>query len=252
MPPSLAVVVAARLLLSKSDAPFSECEDSIAVDGELLRFAVADGATEGFDSRRWARYLTRAWISPTSVPLAPCDLVERIRALGARLERRRAGRSLPWYLEEKASGGAYAAFLGLQVTSSWTWSAVALGDTCLIIERNGAVELAFPISSAEDFSSRPVLVASKTDAGMTRQAMRLEEGVCLPGDVLLLMSDAIACWYLGRAVTDRRLIDEFHDALGDSAVFTSFIERERSAHRLRNDDVAVVKLVVNLRPGDGT
>src|SRR6185295_9053535 len=88
VPPSLAVVVAARILLSKADAPFSECEDAIAADGEHLRFAVADGATEGFDSRRWARYLTRAWISPTSVPLASSDLVERIRALGARLERR--------------------------------------------------------------------------------------------------------------------------------------------------------------------
>lgn len=251
MASSSPVVVAARLLLPKSDASFSECEDSIAADVEHLRFAVADGATEGFDSRRWARYLTHAWISRNCAALDPFEAVAHIRTLGEQLERRWSGKRLPWYLEEKASAGAFAAFLGLQVTPSWTWSAVALGDTCLIIERNRTIESAFPISSADDFSSRPVLVASKTDTDFTTQAMRLGQGVCLPGDILLLMSDAVACWYLGHTASDRILLDDFHDALNDPVAFSSFIERERSSRRLRNDDVAVVKLVVRERSGDG-
>lgn len=241
---TLAVAVTGHQLLPKAETAPSDCEDSIAIDISRLRFAVADGATEGFDSRRWARYLTRAWVSPSSGTLEAFDLIDRVRPLGERLEAKWAGRQLPWYLEEKAAGGAFAAFLGLQITHAWTWSAVALGDCCLVVERNRTIEQAFPISSADDFSSRPILVASKTDKIAAKQALRLAQGACLAGDVFLLMSDAIACWYLGHAASDRNTLDEFHSSLDETDAFSALIERERSSRRLRNDDVAVVRLVL--------
>ena len=245
MATSLAVSVASRQLLPKADCSPSDCEDSIAIDIPRLRFAIADGATEGFDSRRWARYLTRAWVSPSSGTLDTFDFIDRVRALGERLEEKWTGRQLPWYLEEKATGGAFAAFLGLQITPDWTWSAVALGDSCLIIERDRTVEQAFPISSADAFSSRPILVASNPDKDAAKQVLCLGQGVCLSGDVFLLMSDALACWYLGHAASSRDLLGEFHSALGDTSAFSTLIERERTLRRLRNDDVAVVKLVLS-------
>jgi hypothetical protein len=240
----LAVTVASRQLLPKADTAPSECEDSIAIDISRLRFAVSDGATEGFDSRRWARYLTRAWVSPSSGALDTFDFIDRVRALGERLEEKWAGRRLPWYLEEKASAGAFAAFLGLQITPEWTWSALALGDCCLIIERDRTLAQAFPLSSPDDFSNRPILVASKTDRDASKQALRLGQGVCLPGDTFLLMSDAIACWYLGHATSNRELLDDFHSALCDTSALVALMARERTSRRLRNDDVAVIKLVL--------
>ncbi len=245
MTASLVVAIASRLLLPKADSSPSDCEDSISIDLQNLRFAVADGATEAFDSRRWARYLTKAWTSPSSKTLEGYDFVERVRPLGERLEKKWFGRALPWYLEEKAAGGSFAAFLGLGLTPAWTWSAVALGDVCLIIERERAVQQSFPLSSANEFSSRPILVASKTDIDITKQSVRLGQGVCLPGDVLLMMSDAIACWYLGHAASSSDLLDDFHRALDDTATFSTLIERERTSRRLRNDDIAVVKLVLS-------
>jgi hypothetical protein len=241
----LAIAVSSRQLLPKADTSVSDCEDSISMDVPHLRFAVADGATEAFDSRRWARYLTRAWASHSSRALEDYGYVERVRPLGERLEKKWSGRRLPWYLEEKAAGGSFAAFLGLQLTPDGQWSAVALGDVCLILERDRVVETSFPLSSADDFSTRPVLLASKTDTDATRQALRLSRGVCLGGDVLLLMSDAIACWYLGHATSSRDLLDEFHIALADSSAFATFVDRERMSRRLKNDDVAVLKLVLS-------
>jgi len=240
---SLTVVVTSRQLLPKKESAPSDCEDSIAIDIARLRFAVADGATEGFDSRRWARYLTRAWVR-ASETLTAFELIDKVRLLGERLEGKWTGRQLPWYLEEKAAGGAFAAFLGLQITREWTWSALALGDCCLVVERNRTVEQAFPISSADDFSSRPILVASKPDKDEARQCLRLAQGACLPGDVFLLMSDAIACWYLGHGVPGRSALDEFHSALDETGAFSTWVERERVSRRLRNDDVAVVRLVL--------
>src|SRR5262249_43127784 len=162
-----------------------------------------------------------------------------------RLEKKWSGRRLPWYLEEKAAGGSFAAFLGVQLTPEWTWSAVALGDACLVIERDRKVQESFPLSSAAEFSNRPILVGSKTDRELTKESMRLGKGVCLPGDVLLLMSDAISCWYLGQAANGRDLLDEFHVATNDTGAFLTFVGRERAARRLRNDDVAVVKLILS-------
>jgi hypothetical protein len=115
----------------------------------------------------------------------------------------------------------------------------------LIVERDLAVQQSFPLSSPDEFSSRPILVASKTDTDIAKQSLRLGQGVCLPGDVLLMMSDAIACWYLGHAASTRELLDDFHAALDNTAAFATLIERERTSRRLRNDDVAVVKLVLS-------
>jgi len=244
--PSLAVSITGRQLLPKADSAPSDCEDSISIDLRLLRFAVADGATEAFDSRRWARYLTHAWISLSSRTLTPHELVEGVRTLGQRFERKWSGRCLPWYLEEKASNGSFAAFLGLELTLEWTWFAVALGDVCLIVERDRTVQESFPLSSAEEFSSRPTLVASKIDTGATNQTLRVGQGVCLSGDVLLLMSDAIACWYLGQAALSPELLEEFHSALADRSAFSSLVERERTSRRMRNDDVAVIRLVLSV------
>lgn len=244
MAQALAVSVSSRRLLPKADTSASDCEDSISVNLACSRFAVADGATEAFDSKRWARYLTRAWTSHSSRALDALDLVERLRPLGERLESRWSGRRLPWYLEEKAAGGSFAAFIGVTLDSAGTWSAVALGDACLIIERDRKVLTSFPLSSADDFSSRPVLVATKTNVAETRQALRLGTGACLGGDVLLLMSDAIACWYLGHATGNHDLLARFHSALVDPNAFAFFVDAERSSRRLRNDDVAVVTLVL--------
>jgi hypothetical protein len=238
-------------VLPKSGGGPRECEDSIAIDIARGRFAIADGATEGFDSRRWARYLTRAWVSASSGNLAPGELPECVRALGQRLARRWAGHALPWYLEDKAHDGAFAAFLGVELTTSGTWSAVALGDTCLVIERGGRIAHSFPLASADEFSNRPMLVASRGNGDDTRERMRVGRGECLAGDVLLLMSDAIACWYLGHATANRDQRDAFHGALPEPASFSSFVARERAARRLRNDDVAVVKLVFGAAASDG-
>lgn len=244
MVPWLAVSVSGRQLLPKADSSPSDCEDSISLDVPHLRFAVADGATEAFDSRRWARYLTRAWILRSSTSLDGFGLVEAAQVLGQRLNQKWTGRQLPWYLEEKAASGAFAAFLGLQLKREGTWSAVAIGDVCLIIETSGAVQTSFPVSSADDFSSRPILVGSKADAEVMKQALRFGQGVCLSGDVLLLMTDAIACWYLRHATANRDLLAEFHASLGDTAAFSTLVDRERTQSRLRNDDVAVVRLTV--------
>jgi len=136
------------VLLPKRDAPLSECEDAIAAAPEIGAYAVADGATDGLDSRRWARRLTRAWTS-RAAPRDDVDaLVRCSRDLGDRLQARWAGRALPWYLEAKAEAGAFAAFVGLRLVGERRWEAVALGDSCLFVERPEALVRSFPVTAS--------------------------------------------------------------------------------------------------------
>lgn len=235
-----------RFLLEKADSCRFECEDAIAANRSRLRFAVTDGATEGFNSRRWARALSAAWVLRNTDPLDLPGLQAGIQNLGERLQTRFQRKTLPWYVEEKARQGSFAAFVGLSIQPSGVLDVLALGDCCFMQEGGGQF-FSFPLAAPDDFTNQPMLVPSHLPdypacVGLVRQCRRTS----CAGDRLLLMSDAIACWYLGHAVRDQAVRDTFHECLtnGDHAALAAFIQSERSGKRLRNDDVAVLRLDV--------
>ena len=89
------------LVVPKRGSSVSECEYSVGVARHRMRFCVADGATEAFDSRYWARLLTKSWSGqPTAVTLQQ-QFVEWLPAVGDRFHARWEGKKLPWYSEEK-------------------------------------------------------------------------------------------------------------------------------------------------------
>ena len=232
-----------KFLTSKEGEPQYCCEDAIAVGRDRLRFGIADGATEGFDSKRWARYITKAWVSPSTARLDMSALPEYLKLLGERHGQRWRDRELPWYLEEKSRDGAFAAFLGVDLHQSPTWIAIAIGDCCLFVERADSLIESFPLSFPEQFGSRPILLPSLVSGFPSyRHALRMKSGSLHAGDRLLLMSDAIACWYLRCWSEDLSVRDNFNDALTNQkkGVLKEIVASERDGKQLRNDDVAIV------------
>ena len=234
------------VLLAKEGLLPSECEDAVGVRTDLGRVCVADGATEAFDSRYWARLLTKHWARSQGL-IERHELEPWWTALGARQSQRWAGRTLPWYAEEKAASGAFAAFVGVAFSegtpSGYTWEAVALGDACLIHKRDGGLLQSLPISDPEQFGYHPRLVPSAGSrlAGLGSEAT-CASGIARPGDTFLLLTDAIAAWYLRRTQDTPEAIREFERLLEDDAhdALASFVTAERGGKRLRNDDVAAV------------
>src|SRR6266542_1648333 len=90
----------------------NECEDALAYNLQNGAFALADGATEAFDSRFWAQLLTRAWVR-YGRPVSRDPFVEMAQCLSERTRRRWVKKKLAWYAEEKARSGSYAAFIGM-------------------------------------------------------------------------------------------------------------------------------------------
>ena len=165
--PMMARFSVATFLAPKQGYEATECEDAVSYNLRKARFSVADGATEGFASRYWARLLVRHWTLSEHPILTAEQLVAWASTLGSRFDLRWQGRKLPWFAEEKARSGAFAAFVGVSFSESrgrLHWQAVAIGDACLIVRRQGAVVASFPLDDPDRFSSHPILLASSRSA----------------------------------------------------------------------------------------
>ena len=238
-----------QLLLPKLGHELSECEDAIAVDTQNCRFAVADGATEAFDARNWAQRLAQGWVQHQAA-LIPEEFREWVAAEGRELQDSWNGLSLSWYSEEKARTGSFAALVGVELDlrmDAPSWKAIALGDTCLLHCRQGTLLKSLPICRSESFTCAPVLVAS--DSSMHETCMKsvvTDSGTCENGDILLLLSDGVASWYLERFEKDEFASSDFFETRDDDEL-KRFFDDERLAGRMRNDDVAVVRIEIQRR-----
>ena len=165
---------------------------------------------------------------------------------------------LPWFAEDKARSGAFAALLTFQIDpveglgtdeatsarGTQRWRAVAIGDSCLFQVRDRALHVAFPIDRAEQFNSRPVLLSSNpANNDRVWDAIALREGDGLPGDIFLFATDALSHWILGEAEAGRRPWETLCD-LRSHAAFVELMTRLRESHAMRNDDVTLVRFVM--------
>ena len=215
------------------------------------RAAVSDGASESAFAREWANVLTDAFVSRTP------DLGRLTRDslcdwLASAQEEWRVGipwDRIPWHGEAKARAGAFATLLGLTVATRsgsarrLSWRAVAVGDSCLFVVRDDRLRLSFPLEDAAQFDNNPTLVCSNPDnAGELWENVRRSEGECVSGDLLILASDALACWFLGRNAEGEKPWKKLL-AL-DASGWTAWVEEQRRAGLMRNDDMTLVVIRV--------
>jgi hypothetical protein len=241
--------------LPKAGNTAAEYEDALypRKPGELsnrrVRLAVADGASEGMFSGSWAAILTRLFCR-TSPTLPVEEFLGRAHRewqewTAAYLQRReRQNRPLQWFEEPGFQRGAFATLLGLTLFEHGRWEALALGDSCLFQMRGADLLAAFPLERSADFNSRPFLIASNPtyNAGLSERVARIE-GDWQAGDQWLLMTDALACWFMqaceaGRAPWD--LVRQ-HAQPED---FTDWIAALRADHHMRNDDVTLMSVEI--------
>ena len=211
--------------------------EPLDLDSKLLRFAVADGATETSFAGSWAQILTRAYcrdrLSQKKIRRSLPRLREEWRsAIG--------NQSLPWYAEQKLNEGAFAALLGLTLLDGG-WQSTSIGDSCLFQLRNNAVVTAFPMTSWQDFNNRPRLLSSnKGNWGEELGHLSHASGAWEDSDVFYLMTDAMACWFL-RSVQEGRPPMEVLDYMEQ---FDEWVESLRD-RGMRNDDVTLLRITVH-------
>jgi serine/threonine protein phosphatase PrpC len=224
----------------KSGNTASEYEDAYAVKPEALRFAVADGASETSFARQWAELLVEGFVQ---VAPSAAELHAFVAPLQATWAEGQQGKATSWYAERKAKEGAFSSLLGLTIEGE-RWRALAIGDSCLFVVRSGKMLRAFPLDKAEQFSNRPSLLSSvaRSNAGVFEQ-IAVVDGDLAANDRLLLMTDALAQWFLVEAEMGRRPWAALAK-ITTPEQFTAFIDCLRAGGALRNDDVTLVNVEV--------
>jgi hypothetical protein len=237
-----------HFLMPKSGHSASECEDAIGIGTRTSRFAIADGATEAFDSSNWAKQLAHHWVELGDT-LSATEFWSWLEEEGRALSESWQNLQLPWYAEEKAHSGSFAAFVGVELdleSLPTRWKGIALGDSCMFQFRQSTLLTVMPAMEVDSFSSTPSLSPSRTSLqpGVLEKIV-VNGGELERGDILLLCSDALAAWVLGgieqgsvKRFSFDRLFNSSETDLGD------FFEQERSTGQLKDDDIALVILEV--------
>ena len=227
-----------------------EYEDAFGSDVEdqprsEMRYAVADGATESSYSRHWAQLLVDAYGAGAT---APTKLVRRLPALQVAWREEHQRPDLPWFAAEKLALGAFAALLGIRLIEGpdgFRLHAMAAGDCELVVVRGESLHLAWPVLRSVDFGSNPVLLSSVAPAMSQRTMIRGRRLQLQPSDTVLLMTDAIAAWFLSQAESGGKpwhVLGDF--APTDADAFRTWVRELRSGGAMRNDDVTVAILDV--------
>jgi hypothetical protein len=209
-----------------------------------IRVAVADGATESSFAKLWAVLLAESYVRSE---LAGAEFVARLKPARRLWQRRLSGRPLPWFASEKAEQGAFAAFLGVEIDAQKNrWTALAVGDCCLIQVDNVGKEMRvvemFPLQKSSQFTMSPYLIGSRTDGESLKDRIQTSQGSLRDGDMLLLATDAMAAWLLKRHEEGRPLWKWLYRKLGTPESFAAIVAYGRK-NGLRNDDFTLVRVI---------
>jgi hypothetical protein len=228
---------------SKRGNSAAEYEDAYAAEPAAGRFAVADGASEASFAGAWARDLVEGFVAASGRSWRNLDwLAEPRRRWAQEVD----ALSLPWYAEDKREQGAFATLLGLalftyQPGQAGRWTALAVGDTCVFHTRGDRFLTSFPMTESSAFDNQPCLLGSRPPT--VDVAWEQAQGRWQPGDRFLVMTDALAQWFLHQTEQGRAPLEVIAQLLNETSPETAFaewVEERRDKEALRNDDVTLL------------
>jgi hypothetical protein len=237
------------LFLPKRGHSADEYEDALAADPATGRLALADGASESSFAGLWAHLLVESFVHPPAPASAEGTWLEVSRR---RWSAAVGGRALPWYAEAKRDQGAFATFLGVILdlptpVAPGRWRALAVGDSCLFLVRGGCLAASFPLGEAAAFHNQPPLLGSRLLPGEPRaQPHQEKHGQWQTGDRFLMMTDALAQWFLSQHEAGRKPWEELLLLVDAPETFPSWINQHREGGSLRNDDVTLLLVGMEL------
>ena len=207
-----------------------------------IRVAVADGATESSFAKLWAVLLAESYVRSE---VTGAEFFARLQPARRFWRRKLAGRPLPWFANEKAKQGAFAAFLGVQIDEN-RWTALAVGDCCLLqvddVGKGMRVVEAFPLEQSSQFTMSPYLIGSGSDGESLNDRIQTSKGTLRDGDMLLLATDALTAWLLKQHEAGRPLWKWLYRKLRTPESFAAMVAYGRK-HGLRNDDFTLVRII---------
>lgn len=225
-----------------------------AFRGRELRFAIADGVTESSFARLWAKMLVKLYCN-TKTATPNCDseiFATAVKMRGSTWSKHIFARPLDWAILEKVQHGGAATLLGLTLTSchrkaacGGSWQAFGVGDSCLYHIRDDCLLYAFPLTTSDQFDNHPLLlstVPAKNEYIWSNLAAYTSKGEWQSGDHFLLMTDALAHWFLRMTKEDAHPPAIMSTWADSQLSFEAWINGLRQQKSLRNDDTTFIHI----------
>ena len=258
------VVISTACQTAKAGNREDECEDRFQLPKnsnrrkKKFRFAVADGATESAFSGLWAQKLVSAYVNINPYkrkPTTTAELYKMVEENAPQWSKEVWAKPLTWFAQEKAQKGAFSTLLGLHLEDKPTlsydgvWNALGTGDTCVFQIRQDELIASFPIERPEQFNNRPALLSTNplNNVALLEQPANLEiTGTWQSGDRFLIMTDALANWFLNQTSEGKK---SWETDLSETAFifphqFENWLTELRNAKTIRNDDVTLLMIRV--------
>lgn len=240
---------------AKAGNCLEDYEDSLSVDTETRRFAIADGATESSFAREWAQLLTQGFTSDASYLWQTGKdrskyslFLDWLVTLQDKWSKAINWGNLPWFAEAKARQGAFASFLCLEMKEnqslerSYKWRAFAIGDCNLFHVREDILRIAFPLRHSHDFGSRPTIISSNPKGNLNiLENIRTKHGRWKNGDRFFLCTDALAKWFLAKWEKREKPWSELQ-TINSQEDFDNLVVYLRGEFQVRNDDMTLITI----------
>lgn len=205
-------------------------EDATACANVKGVYAVSDGASESFASRRWARILVARYVRRPVIDEA--WLAHAIGAYHAGFDRA----AMSWSAQAAFDRGSFATLLGLRLGPDGV-SILGIGDSLAVLDDGAEIRATFPYSEPEQFRANPLLLSTIHDRNAAILGADFTTHWRLDGNSkLLCMTDAIGAWLL----TDRPERMARLRALQTRAEFVALVEDARGDGTMRRDDTTLL------------
>jgi|SRR5665213_290699 len=225
---------AASIAKYKQDSRLNE--DAMGDRASLGVYAVSDGASESFDSRRWSKLLVRLF-------LANAHVDERWLHRAVSLYVRQFDReAMTWSAQAAFDRGSFATLTGIVISPGRSQVQVlGVGDSLAVLVDGTHLVSSYPYQRPEQFALRPLLLSTVWEqnrallgnalAGLgARWSLRH-----LRDASVLLMTDALGAWLLR---DPRSRVPKLLN-LNTSLQFEALVGHERMNGQMRRDDTTL-------------
>jgi hypothetical protein len=217
-------------------------EDAFREDLAMGVVALCDGASESYDSRRWAELLAEGFLRNRTVNH------EWLQEVIAEYCALNPLDTLSWSQVASYERGSYATLLGIEYNFPTQVVKIhAVGDTLAVLLEDGEFIESFPQVHAAEFGERPTLlstVAGPDDTAaeaLVKSISKKEWTIERPGSTqLLCMTDALAEWALRHHEMGTPKWKSLLNIEQDD--FNALVHASRSSTDMRTDDTTLVSL----------
>lgn len=195
-------------------------------------YALSDGASESYDSRRWARTLVARYACVPNITDA--WIQDAIAAYDTGFDRE----ELSWSKQAAYDRGSFGTLLGACIQDDCI-QLLAIGDSLAVIEKDGNAVLTHPYKTPEEFSFRPLLLSTlfelnrNIDPEQVTLHWPCKQSECVR---IYLMTDAIGAWLL-EAIDERLAVLRGISNVSD---FVDMVENARADGSMRRDDTTLL------------